>query len=100
MALFMNMSVLYHTTPELDKYVPSFGVAAISMTPHSEADMHQALGKQLSPSGGKNKPSMEKMVIQGRESWDKYTAPIYLFIYLFILSSIQSIKHGVLAPGI
>jgi hypothetical protein len=34
-------------------------------------------GKQLPLSGGKNKPSMEKMVIEGRENWDKCTASIF-----------------------
>ena len=48
------------------------------MTPQIKLDTHQAFwGKHLHPHGGKNKPSMEQMIIQGREKWEKRTASIF-----------------------
>jgi hypothetical protein len=33
---------------------------------------------QLLPYGKKNKSSMEKMVIKGRENWDIFTASLFM----------------------
>jgi len=47
------------------------------MTPQIKLDTHQGLGEAFASTWGKNKPSMEQMIIQGRENWDKRTASIF-----------------------
>jgi hypothetical protein len=77
MALIISMTVFYNTTPELDRHVPSLEGSSCPCDTRVSQIHTELWRKQLPPSGGKNKSSIEKLVVQGRENQDKCTALIF-----------------------
>ena len=63
-------------TPQI-RYIPRFGGKQLPLWHQMLSYIHTKLWeKHLPPSAANNKPSIDIMVIQGREKWDKYATSI------------------------